>query len=97
VRVLRAFKDTDDDGFTTEAPDYRRLVEDPVMALDLDPAWRSLDDYVAALRSPYRREYRGARERAGYSSSHFPVTPAVQTSETVGVAIGTRLARRFRP
>ncbi len=65
VQVLRAFKDTDDAEFATGAAQYQPLVEDPVMALDLDPTWRSLDDYVAALRSPYRREYRRARERLG--------------------------------
>lgn len=42
---------------------YAAFSEDPVMVLELDPAWRRFDDYVACLTSGYRRELRRARER----------------------------------
>jgi hypothetical protein len=35
---------------------YRPLETEPNMVLELDPAWRSHDDYLAALDSKYRRK-----------------------------------------
>ena len=37
---------------------YRALETEPNMVLALDPAWRSYDDYVAALDSDYRKKVR---------------------------------------
>ncbi len=66
VRVVSAFKDVDDAALVDGATDYQPVADDPVMALALDPRWRNLDDYAAALRSRYRREYRRARERGAH-------------------------------
>ncbi|HEV7401677.1 MAG TPA: GNAT family N-acetyltransferase [Chthoniobacteraceae bacterium] len=35
---------------------YRPLATEPNMVLDLDPAWRSYEDYLAALDAKYRRK-----------------------------------------
>lgn len=40
---------------------FQAMTDEPVMVLDLDPAWTCLDDYVSALKSRYRREYRRTR------------------------------------
>ena len=37
---------------------YRPLETEPNMVLDLDPAWRSYEDYLAALDAKYRRNAR---------------------------------------
>lgn len=34
---------------------YRPLSTDPNMVLDLDPAWKTFDDYLAAMHSKYRK------------------------------------------
>lgn len=42
---------------------YRRCPSEPEMVLELDPAWRSYEDYLAAARSRYRRAARHLIER----------------------------------
>ena len=37
---------------------YRPMETEPNMVLDLDPAWRTYDDYLAALEAKYRRNCR---------------------------------------
>lgn len=37
---------------------YRPMDTEPNMVLDLDPSWRSLDDYLASLTTQYRRKAR---------------------------------------
>ena len=37
---------------------YRPLETEPNMVLSIDPAWRSYDDYLAALDAKYRRNSR---------------------------------------
>lgn len=36
---------------------YRRLATDPDMVLDIPPAWKTFDDYLAGLHSKYRKNF----------------------------------------
>ena len=47
--MLPSDDDRDDSGF-------HRIATDPNMVLDIDPSWRSLEDYMGALNSHYRRQ-----------------------------------------
>lgn len=46
---------------TLRANGYYDLPVDPVMELNLSPAWKTIDDYLADITSKYRVRYRRAR------------------------------------
>ena len=53
---------------------YYALPVDPVMELALDPTWKDLDDYLAAVTSKYRVRYRRARAKlAGLRRAELPL------------------------
>ena len=43
---------------------YTEFSVQPTMTVNLDPAWNSTDDYVAAMKSKYRVRMRSARKKA---------------------------------
>lgn len=50
---------------------YRRCPTEPDMVLDLDPAWRSHEDYLGALRSRYRRAARHVLEQCDRANAEI--------------------------
>jgi Acetyltransferase (GNAT) domain len=43
---------------------YHPFEVDPNMAVEIDPSWRKLDDYLAAFSAKYRRKAKDARKKA---------------------------------
>lgn len=66
-----------DDAAALKAFSYRRLETDPNMVLELNPAWKSYDDYLGALTSKYRKAARDIDKdlaAAGFSVESIAIT-----------------------
>lgn len=58
---------------------YHRFETEPNMVLDLDPAWHSLEDYLQALKSPYRRSIRKVFEELDAADITLEATHEVES------------------
>lgn len=63
---------------------YRRLATEPNMVLAIDPKWRGLDDYFAALAAKYRKA--GKRIRDDVTAAGFAVAPLAVDEVAAGAA-----------
>lgn len=67
---------------------------EPTMQLAVDPAWRSGDDYLAAMRSKYRQRARAARKRAlGLSTEVLDLAGVEQHADALAGLLAPVLRR----